>query len=226
MNVGRALPLGLRASRARRPGRSVRELIAAPYERHMERAVGDAESILDVGCGTNSPLGRFTRRYPHTVGVDLFPQALEASGAAGIHDEYRLMDVLEIGERFEPRSFDAVVAFDLIEHLTRADGLALLAMMERVARRRVVVFTPNGFLEQDAVGDNPLQIHRSGWTADAMRELGYDVRGVNGLRLLRGEMGSMRWRPSRAWRLVSLLTQPVVYRVPRYAFHLLGVKSV
>ena len=37
----------------------------------LEDLVGDADSVLDVGCGSNSPLGRFRRRVPLTVGVDL-----------------------------------------------------------------------------------------------------------------------------------------------------------
>jgi hypothetical protein len=131
-----------------------------------------------------------------------------------------------MGERIAPDSFDAVVAFDLIEHLGRDEGLALLAMMERMARSRVVVFTPNGYLPQEPRDGNPLQAHRSGWTAEDFRRLGYDVHGVHGLRHLRGERGSMRWRPSRFWGVVSDLTQPLVYRRPSLAFHLLCVKCV
>jgi ubiquinone/menaquinone biosynthesis C-methylase UbiE len=36
---------------------------------------------------------------------------------------------------FDDDSFDAVIAFDLIEHLTQQDGLRLIAEAERVARR-------------------------------------------------------------------------------------------
>jgi SAM-dependent methyltransferase len=191
----------------------------------LEHAVGDADSVLDVGCGANSPLGRFGRRYPHTVGIDLFPEAIEQAGWAGIHDEYRVMDVLDAERVFGPDSFDTCVAFDLLEHLPQRDGKRLLGLMERVARRRVVVFTPNGFLPQEATGGNPYQIHRSGWTARQLSDLGYTVRGVNGLRLLRGHKGSMRFRPRRAWGAISDMSQPFVERQPALAFHLLGVKD-
>src|SRR3954447_5663016 len=127
------------------------------YENYLERAIGDGASVLDVGCGSNSPLGRFSRRPSYAVGVDLFEPALAASRAAGIHDDYEHADVLAIGERFDARSFDVAVAFDLIEHLDKTDGEALLRSMEQIARERVVLFTPNGFLPQDAYDHNELQ---------------------------------------------------------------------
>ena len=215
-----------RVEHGRRHRSGLRRRVAPTYEQFQELAIGDAGSVLDVGCGADSPLGRFAARYPRTVGVDLCADAVAASRAAGIHDEYVLLDVLEIGSAFEPESFDAVVAFDLIEHLDREDGFGLLRTMERIARRRVVVFTPNGFLQQDGTAENVWQRHRSGWTAADFRLRGYTVFGLHGLKGLRGHKGSIRWRPRRLWGIVSDLTQPLVHRRPSLAFHLLCVKEV
>src|SRR5437868_7092625 len=96
------------------------------YVEELERAVGDAESVLDVGCGNNSPIGRFARKPAHAVGVDAYEAWIEESRSRGIHDEYRLANVLEIGDRFAPGSFDAVLACDLLEHLDAPDGSRLL----------------------------------------------------------------------------------------------------
>ena len=201
---------------------SVLDRVSATPEHLMEEAVGDARTVLDVGCGTNSPLGRFRRRYERTVGVDLFPAAADS----GIHDEYRLIDILELDQEFAENSFDAVVAFDVIEHLSTSDVGKLLDLMERIARRRIVVHTPNGFLPQDEYEDNPLQVHRSGWSAEEMRSLGFRVFGSNGLRVLRGEEGRTRWRPDRFWGVVARLTQPFVHRRPSLAYQLLCVKEL
>jgi SAM-dependent methyltransferase len=196
------------------------------YEQHLERAVGDADSVLDVGCGSNSPLGRFIRRPGHAVGVDMHEPSLERSRMAGYHDEYRRMDVMRIAEEFGPDSFDAAVAFDLLEHLSMQDGRTLIAAMAEVARHRVVLLTPNGFIPQGEYDDNPLQAHRSGWTPADLHGLGFAVRGINGLRVLRGEQGAPRWRPARLWSGIAAATEPLTYRRPRAAFHLLAVKTL
>jgi SAM-dependent methyltransferase len=200
--------------------------LGPPPEALMEKAVGDATTVLDVGCGVSSPIARFRHRYDRTVGVDLFAPALEQSAAAGIHDEYRQLDVLRLDEEFGPDSFDAVIAFDVVEHLSEEDATRLFALMERTARKRVVVHTPNGFIPQEEYDGNPLQVHRSGWTVDRMRELGYAVRGSNGLRFLRGQEGKTRWRPERFWGVLARLTQPFVFRVPALAYQILCVKEV
>jgi 2-polyprenyl-3-methyl-5-hydroxy-6-metoxy-1,4-benzoquinol methylase len=93
------------------------------------------------------------------VGVDAFEPSIEKSRAEGIHNEYVKADVLEIGARLEEKSFDCVVASDLIEHLSKEEGLQLLETMEKIARERGVVFTPNGFPPQGEYGGNALQIH-------------------------------------------------------------------
>jgi len=41
--------------------------------------------------------------------------AIEKSRREEIHDEYFLMDACDICERFQPNSFDCVIALDLIE---------------------------------------------------------------------------------------------------------------
>jgi hypothetical protein len=136
------------------------------------------------------------------------------------------MDVLEIGDQFEPGSFDVALACDLLEHLDREAGLQLLILMELVARQRVVILTPNGFVPQGETWSNPLQVHRSGWTVDDMRRLGYTVEGVNGLRIFRGERGTIRWPPRFVWGKLARLSEPLASRFPKLAFHILCVKDL
>jgi len=193
----------------------------------LEREVaGTCDSLLDVGCGRDSPVRVFSRGLRKVVGVDRHVPYLEESRAAGIHHDYRQADVLEIERVFEPGSFDCVVALDLIEHLPKEEGLRLIAMMERIARKKVIIFTPNGFLEQRAYDDNSLQEHLSGWEPGEMRAMGYRVMGVNGWRTLRGERGMIRRRPEWLWRKVSLASQLVTESRPERAFQMLCVKDL
>jgi len=188
--------------------------------------MGSCSTLLDIGCGQESPVRRFSARLGRSTGIDLFGPYLERSRDAGIHTEYHQVNALEIESRFGPRSFDCVLALDLIEHLEKEDGLRLLAAMERVARRKVIVFTPNGFVPQGAYDDNPYQAHRSGWDPDEMRSRGYRLWGVNGWKVLRGERALPRWRPRRVWATLALWSQPLVERRPDHAFHLLCVKEL
>ena len=161
-----------------------------------------------------------------TVGVDLDRPSIEQSQANGTHHEYIVMDVMDIGRVFSERSFDAVLASDLIEHLPKADGNRLIEMMEGIAAKRVIIFTPNGFVPQNADDHNQQQVHLSGWTADEMRMRGYDVIGVNGLKQLRGERAQVRWKPRLVWRTISLLSQHLTTRRPERAFSILCVKQI
>jgi SAM-dependent methyltransferase len=203
-----------------------RTLGLVDYVGAVELSVGDAASVLDVGCGNNSPLGRFRRRVPYSVGVDIYTPWIDESRARGIHDRYAVLDVLSIEDEFGPEAFEAVVACDVLEHLTADDGAELLARMQRVASNRVVVLTPNGHVPQGATWGNPYQVHRSGWSAVELRRRGYAVRGVNGLKLFRGERGQLRLRPARLWDTFSQASQPLAWRWPDWAFHLLAVKEI
>ena len=184
-----------------------------------------AESVLDVGCGFASPLKRLARRPSELVGVDGHLPAIQANVHPDAHDRYVCASLFELEDHFEPKSFDTVVALDVIEHLEKLDAMRLINSLERIARQRVILYTPNGFLPQGEEFGNPYQRHLSGWGSSEMELRGYAVVGVEGLRPLRGYMARIRWKPYRFWLTVSLLTQPLVRRFPRFAFRLLCVKS-
>lgn len=74
---------------------------------------------------------------------------------------------------FDSKSFDLVVAFDLIEHLSEAEGYLMLYQMERISRRFVGLYTPNGFVWQPPSPDNPFNAHVSGWTLKKLKQMGF-----------------------------------------------------
>jgi SAM-dependent methyltransferase len=197
------------------------------YETCLRREVGnECRSLLDVGCGFNSPVQCIVDRPRRLVGVDAFAAVIQQSRDRGIHDEYFLCGALEINTIIPPKSFEVVLASDLIEHLDKQDGHQLIAAMEKIARKKVIIYTPNGFLPQGQEYNNPMQEHRSGWTPGEMRSLGYRVAGIQGLKSLRGHMSEVRRRPARFWQTVSLASQSITTRWPRYAFRLFCVKEL
>jgi hypothetical protein len=177
--------------------------------REVRQALRGCRTVLDLGCGPNSPV-----RYlhtAHTLGVDGYGPALAEAQARGTHDEYAAGDVKAVRTLMAGRQFDGCVALDVIEHLSKADGWRLLEDMEQLATKRVVVFTPKGFLPQKG-GHGDLQEHLSGWTPDEMRGAGYHVIGMHGPASLRGERHDLRYRPKAFWALVSLLSHFVYTR--------------
>ncbi|MCP3144174.1 class I SAM-dependent methyltransferase [Pyxidicoccus sp. QH1ED-7-1] len=197
------------------------------FQRTLKEAlVGTCDSVLDIGCGSRSPLHSFSHLLPHTVGIDGHAASIERSRAAGIHREYHQMELMDAGKRFGPKSFDAVIALDVIEHFEKPDGFKLLEMMESLARKRVIIFTPNGFLPQDEWDSNVHQVHRSGWEVYDFELRGYRVTGMSGLKPLRGDYALPRIRPLRLGSRLSILTEPLATRFPQYAFQLLAIRDM
>ena len=183
-------------------------------------------TLLDIGCGGGGPVSSFSRKLAFSVGVDTYAPAIEAARQKSSHHDYVVANVADLASKFPPKSFDCVLAFDVIEHLDKDVGLKLLDQMECISRKKVIVFTPNGFLPQGALGGNPFQVHRSGWTAGEFRQRGYRVRGVHGLRWILGEQSEPRWKPKTMWRTVAVATEPILARMPSCSFQLFCVKDI
>jgi hypothetical protein len=189
---------------------------------YIKKELVGCQSVLDLGCGHNSSIQYFN--IPFSVGVDLFDRYLEESKNKNIHNQYVKEDVRKV--EFSSRSFDGIILIDVLEHLKKEEGLELIEKMNKWARKKIVILTPNGFIEQEAVDNNSLQEHRSGWRIEEFEKLGFKVHGINGLKHLRGHMAILKYKPLFLWMIISDITQRMVYRAPKFAFHLLAVKEI
>lgn len=171
----------------------------------LREALLNCDSVLDVGSGVAHTLRQLGVK--HAVGAEGYLPSLEKARSQKTHDDYVQCDVRDISKHFQAGQFDACMALDVIEHLTKADGMKLIADMERIARKRVVFFTPCGFLFQGNTEKGDLQTHLSGWEPAEMEKLGYRVIGLLGPKKLRGEYHRLKRRPDVFWGLVSLAGQ-------------------
>lgn len=185
------------------------------------------DTLLDVGCGPHSEVQNL-KNVKYKVGIDLFAESIETSKRAGIHDKYFLMDVRKLLWKFASDSVHIVVANDLLEHLTKDDGMILLGDMNVLALDRIIVFTPNGFIPQDSYDGNDLQIHKSGWTVKEMRRRGYKVIGIGGWKKLRKEGTLIKGSKDYyyLWEMLSALTQLFTFYFPKQAYHMLCIKDL
>ena len=188
----------------------------------------DSQTILDVGCGKGETmklikgLGRFS-----SVGVDIFLPWLRACRQEEVHDHYVLCDVRHLP--FRQRSFDIVLAAEIIEHLDKEDGEQLLDALERLARRQVIITAPVGFnAYRDESDGNPYQEHRSVWEPHELKRRGYIVRG-NGLRGTRGQT-TIEYRlpePFRfLWYVVTLVLGSFSYFFPHLGSNMVCSKCL
>jgi len=118
---------------------------------------------------------------------------------------------------YPDNSFDAVVLLEVLEHVTEEKGFEILSKAERWARKKIIISTPNGFLPQHEVDENPHQKHLSGWTPSKLKASGFKSHGLAGIKFLRQEveadtMGddiltTIRFKPAMFWFAVSAFSQ-------------------
>ena len=161
---------------------------------------------------------------PFFVGVELFEPYLKESKKSGIHNQYIKADIRKV--ELKPKSFDAVVLLDVLDHLTKEEGHELIRKMEKWARKKIIIFTPNGLVWQDGYDNNSLQEHKSGWSVEELEKFGFKVFGINVWKKLRGYKTSIKYKPTRSWSIISDLTQKITYYFPKFAFQLFAVKKV
>lgn len=187
--------------------------------------LSSCKNVLDLGCGSDSPIKLFSDKLEYSLGIDSFAPYIEQSKNSKIHSDYLLSDVFDACQKIKDNSFDCVLALDLIEHLNKIDGLRLIREMERIAKKKVIICTPNGFLKQEIFDGNVRQAHLSGYNVKELRNMGYKIFGINGLKFLRRERGTIKLHPAFFWKRIASLTQIIVYYFPEIAFQMLCVKS-
>ncbi len=195
------------------------------YLRIIENEVKDCESLLDVGCGGFSPLKDINKKIKKSVGVDGFKPSIDAAIQRKTHSENKVINVLELTKHFKDKSFDVIVALDLIEHLTKEEGHKLLEDFERIAKKKIIIFTPNGFVPQGEYDGNTYQIHKSGWGFKEMEKKGYKVYGLNGLKVLRGEYAKVKMKPEAFWERVSHTSKILTKIIPSASYQILAIKN-
>lgn len=161
--------------------------------RMVQRELKRSDTVLDIGCGVMQATMDTWKGYDDgrikcrsIVGIDAYRPYLERikdiPGVSAV--EGNATDL----SRFVDKSFDVCLALDLVEHLELADALHLMDEAERIARRKVLIFTPSEYYENAALGfdhilyspygKNELQRHRSLISQQAFKERGYQIKNI------------------------------------------------
>lgn len=201
---------------------------------HLKNELKDCDSVLDLGCGPDSIVKWADVKY--RVGIDAFEPYIKTSKKSKIHHKYILGDITKA--KFPAKSFDAVILIDVLEHLTKKQGEVILKSAEKWARKKVVIYTPNGFFSLKNIDDNPYQSHLSGWVPRELKKRGYRVWGMEGFRFLWGNKKSksksgkdvltvdVKYWPRLFWRAMAELTELVTYFHPEWSSSLFATKAL
>lgn len=195
------------------------------YHLMLRLSLRGCSSVLDVGCGASSPLV-YAKANKITEGIDGFHASIAQSKKNKIHDSYRTGDIRRLGNLYAPKSYDAVIALDVVEHLTRKEGFQLISDMEAIARKKIVVMTPNGFYRQEDIDGNKLQVHQSGWSVKDFERLRFKVFGIRGLKWLRHEHATLRFKPWIFWGLISFVSEPLLTLFPQWSYQIFAIHDI
>jgi hypothetical protein len=200
----------------------------------------DPLEVLELGCGRDSVvLG--TKTPVRYTGFEIFEDY-----AIEIHRKilksrnpnityHKIINENFLDYDFKENSFDIVIMIDVLEHLTKSDGILILEYIQTIARKAIIIKTPNGFVHQNEFDGNSHQAHLSGWNEYEFRSRSFKVYGMSGLKFLRKPVHcdqweddlalTMRFKPKQFWLLVAGLSQLIVKKIPRICYELLAVKS-
>ncbi|HEY2736895.1 MAG TPA: methyltransferase domain-containing protein, partial [Thermoanaerobaculia bacterium] len=108
--------------------------------------LGPGDRMLDAGCGSGL-LAAMAAEVPGTevLGVDANPAAIEFVARTFVRPNLKFRQALVDELDVEPGSFEKIGFLEVIEHLSRAQGEAVLAQFARLLAPggRLVLTTPN-----------------------------------------------------------------------------------
>lgn len=146
-------------------------------------------SILDVGCGLGL-YGMLCRIHLDLYHDTEFYRKLDGSsswhtridGIEGCetytpfipkwaYDNIYVGNTLDIVPTIADGQYDLILILAMIEHLTREQGIQLITQLKRIGRA-IILSVPKNWQEQEING-YPLETHRSHWTEQDLRDVGF-----------------------------------------------------
>lgn len=133
------------------------------------------DNVLDLGCGILVPFGVRPPICKNFLGVDVFGPYLERIKR---DSPTMLGELPEVCKNFLPNSWDVVLLLDILEHLLKSYAEQVIGQCEIIARKKIIIWTPEGFEKQAAFACwdlpyCPYQEHLCGFEVQELEERGY-----------------------------------------------------
>jgi 2-polyprenyl-3-methyl-5-hydroxy-6-metoxy-1,4-benzoquinol methylase len=182
----------------------------------------EPKSVLDVGPGYGKwgfllreqldwVKGRIDRQdwKARIVGLDVF--AYQSPLLEWVYDEIVRSNILDAAEQAE--GYDLVLLGDVLEHIEKREGLALLHNLVRT-NRNVIIATPVNFFEQHCC-DNEHEQHVSHWTMTDFDGFVFDYEVVAGVAMVATLAGKDSTWPTR----LDMNASRFAFRMPMVGRH-------
>jgi 2-polyprenyl-3-methyl-5-hydroxy-6-metoxy-1,4-benzoquinol methylase len=143
----------------------------------IQKDVTSNDTVLDLGCGIMSATDGMICKS--VLGVDVFEKYLNH-----IKSDYNTVRLsMNETDRFMDKSYDIVLCLDVLEHLDHELSKHILNECVRIARKKVIIFTPsihkdNSDAENNAwgLGKCSYQKHISVTDINDLLTLGFKVK--------------------------------------------------
>ena len=156
--------------------------------------------------------------------MDIFEEYITLSKNKNIHHDYLIDTVLSCKTLDLIKNFEAVICFDVLEHLSIEEAEKLINDVENSSPKFIAFRTPSTFVHQDEYHNNPYQIHKSFIKPEFFKIRGYKVFGVDGPNFLLLKNGKVVELP--LYKLMfSYLLRPVFYFLPDKSLNYIAIKN-
>lgn len=118
------------------------------------------QTVLDIGCGSGTYPQLLKDKNYNWAGIEIYAPYIEKYNLRDIYSNMICGDVTKL---LLPDA-DCVILGDVVEHLTKEDGIQLMAEVD-AKFRHVVISIPINY-PQGKIGGNPFEEHKSIWTWD------------------------------------------------------------
>ncbi|OGE36800.1 hypothetical protein A3B45_00275 [Candidatus Daviesbacteria bacterium RIFCSPLOWO2_01_FULL_39_12] len=197
----------------------------------LSKLVGNGQTVLDLGCGDGALTRSIYKKGWEITGVDIYKKSLDQAKKREVYKYLIKGDIEKVVQDLVKRrkKYDVVLFSQVIEHISKKKGERVLDLIEKLAKRRILVGTPNGFMVQPEVfiRGNPHQHHHSGWVVEDFLKRGYKVLGV-GVWFIWSETGWGRTQNMLPYFLITIFAYflaPVAYIFPKIAAGILAIKD-
>jgi len=199
----------------------------------IKSSIKKASSLLDVGCGNGGLMTILSGGENWKIdGIDIFGKSLKKAKLTKTYKNLYKGNIVTILKSLvkKKKKYDVVFSSHVIEHLEKKDGQEMIRLMGILAKEKVVIVTPKGFMKQpdDLIEGNPYQYHKSGWEISEFKKMDFTVYGI-GFFLTWSENGLGRSKNkiiSLIFEFLSFLVSPIVYIIPELSAGLVTVKNI